>query len=118
MLTLTNIQVEADNLDCVTRSALLAQENQHLKERLETQIQQMLHVQEEVCGLRVPALLQSCSIPAFAAHSNVWSACLLHLADIATRLVFVLLYHYRAAQSNFLSVIPFVDAVKAEDNHH
>ena len=110
MLTLTNVQVEADNLDCVTRSALLAQENQHLKERLETQIQQMLHVQEEVCGLRVPALLQSCSIPALTLQRSA--------ADIATRLVFVLLYHYRAAQSKFLSVIPFVDAVKAEDNRH
>ena len=54
-----NVQVEADNLDCVTRSALLAQENQYLKERLETQTQQMLHVQEQVCGLRAllhPAL--------------------------------------------------------------
>ena len=51
------MQVEADNLDCVTRSALLTQENQHLKERLETQMQQMLHVQEEVRGLTVRKLL-------------------------------------------------------------
>ena len=46
-----NMQVEADNLDCVTKSALLAQENQHLKERLETQTQQMLHMEHEVCEI-------------------------------------------------------------------
>ena len=44
-------QVEADNLDCVTKFALLVQENQHLKERLETQTQQMLHMEHEVCDI-------------------------------------------------------------------
>ena len=57
VLTLATMQVEADNLDYVTRSGLLAQENQHLKERLETQTQQMLQVKEEVGSLRIPALL-------------------------------------------------------------
>lgn len=64
-----NSQVEADNLDIVTRSALLAQENQHLKERLETQTQQMLHMQVEVhsLGACIDATLL-CACPDLALH--------------------------------------------------
>lgn len=95
-----NVQAEADNLDCVTKSALLAQENQHLKERLETQTQQMLHVQEEVCGLRGPTLLQPCPVPVLTLQCSIVSiaksVCRL---QIAVRLVRALLCHVRYAHS-------------------
>ena len=45
------LQVEADNLDSVTKSALLGQENQHLKEKLESQEQQLTHMQQQVSNL-------------------------------------------------------------------
>lgn len=90
-----NVQAEADNLDCVTKSALLAQENQHLKEKLETQSQQMLHVQQEVCSPRVPILLQSCSVLALTLQCTIASIAnptyRLQSVDLATKLISVVL---------------------------
>ena len=57
------MQVEADNLDIVTKSALLGQENQHLKEKLETQTQQMLHMQQEVRRLQRLRVAFYCLVP-------------------------------------------------------
>ena len=62
------MQVEGDNLDIVTKSALLGQENQFLKDKLETATQQMLHMQHEVCVLEC---LQCCSLFWLSSHCKI-----------------------------------------------
>ena len=114
MLTLTNVQVEADNLDCVTRSALLGSRKSAL---------------EGKAG-------DSNTTDAACAGGGMWpkSTCIAAILlysclDFAAQCSAVQLtlqpgwYLYCCITTgllsqSFLSVIPFVDAVKAEDNHH